>query len=339
MFQEEHDVKYDNNKKIKRSSGWTRNRHRTRSTQGKKITSSDGFFNTETIDVVSTVKEQDSRNYKKATQRFGKDKWAIAIKEELQALEENGVWTVVVPPGGSHILHNKWVFKTKTDADGNMERYKARLVACGNERLFGADCTLTFAAVMELGTVKVILVLSRRWNIPAGNGDVSNAYVKADQEEDLDIYMQIPKEMQVGQATLDQHEVDTPRRLALLSKKSLYGLKQAGRLWSKLLHSKLVELDFKPCTTDMCFYVKRTDENVTVVGVYVDDLLVTGTTNEAVGQFSKDVMSLEIKDLGVLHKFLGLRVNLDENEGYVLDQEVIIDCCRSSMDWTMRMEL
>ena len=89
----------------------------------------------------------------------------------------------------------------------------------------------------------------------------------------------------------------------------------------------------------MCLYVKRSDENVTVVGVYVDDLLVTGTTNEAVGQFSKDVMSLEIKDLGVLHKFLGLRVNLDENEGYVLDQEVIIDCCRSSMDWTMRMEL
>ena len=79
--------------------------------------------------------------------------------------------------------------------------------------------------------------------------------------------MHIPKGMQVGQATLDQHEVDNPRLLALLLKKSLYGFKQAGRLWSKLLHSKLVELSFKQCTTDMCLYVKQTDANVTVVGV------------------------------------------------------------------------
>ena len=48
-----------------------------------------------------------------------------------------------------------------------------------------------------------------------------NAYVKADQEEDLEIYMHIPKGMQVGQDTLNQHEVDNPRRLVLLLKKSL----------------------------------------------------------------------------------------------------------------------
>ena len=40
---------------------------------------------------------------------------------------------------------------------------------------------------MELVTVKVILVLSRRWNVPARRGDVPNAYVNADKEKDLDI--------------------------------------------------------------------------------------------------------------------------------------------------------
>ena len=94
---------------------------------------------------------------------------------------------MVVPPENSHVLHNKWVFKTKTDADGNVERYKASLVVCGNEQLFGIDYTLTFAAVIELGTVKVILVLSRRWNVPARHDDVTNAYVKAEKEKDLDI--------------------------------------------------------------------------------------------------------------------------------------------------------
>ena len=58
----------------------------------------------------------------------------------------------------SNILHNKWVSKTKTDANENVERYKARLVAFGNEQIFKLDYTLTFAVVMKLGFVAVILV-------------------------------------------------------------------------------------------------------------------------------------------------------------------------------------
>ena len=89
---------------------------------------------------------------------------------------------VVVPPENAHVLHNKWVFKENTDADGKVELYKARIVACGNKQLFGVNYTFIFAAVMELGTVKIILVLSRRRNVLARHGDVPNAYVKADQK-------------------------------------------------------------------------------------------------------------------------------------------------------------
>ena len=138
---------------------------------------------------------------------------------------------------------------------------------------------------MELGTVKVILVLSRRWNVPARHGDVPNAYVKADKEKDLDIYMKIPRGMQVNQDVLNKHGVKETKHLALLLKKSLYGLKQAGRLWSKLLHSKLIELNFKQCTTDMCLYMKKVDDDITFVGVHVDDLLATGTSPAVVEQF------------------------------------------------------
>ena len=85
------------------------------------------------------------------------------MDEELQDLEDNGVWSVEVPPKGSHDLHTKWVFKTKMDAEGKIEHFKLRLVACGNEQVFGVDYDLTFAAVKELSTVKVILVLALRW--------------------------------------------------------------------------------------------------------------------------------------------------------------------------------
>ena len=59
--------------------------------------------------------------------------------------------------------------------------------------------------------------------------------------------------------------------------------------------------------------------------VYVDDLLVTETSNKAVEQFSTSMLSLEIKYIGVVNKFLGLRILFDDKCGYMLDQEVMID--------------
>ena len=118
--------------------------------------------------------------------------------------------------------------------------------------MFGVDNTLTFAAVMDLGTVKLILVLSRRWNVPARHGDVPNGYVKAKKEEHLDIYMKVPKGMVLSDQELKSYVVRTSGDLALLLKNSLYGLKQAGRLWSKLLDSKLRQSGFQQCMTDMC---------------------------------------------------------------------------------------
>ena len=80
------------------------------------------------------------------------------------------------------------------------------------------------------------------------------------------------------------------------------------------------------CTVQQtCIYTLDSDGNVTVVGVYVDDLLVTVTSKNVVENFFDSMVSLEIKDLGVVNKFLDLRVMLDSEAGNVLDQEVTID--------------
>ena len=54
------------------------------------------------------------------------------------------------------------MFKTKLGADGEINLNNAGLVACGNEQVFSVDYGLTFAAVMEWSTVKIILVLALR---------------------------------------------------------------------------------------------------------------------------------------------------------------------------------
>ena len=239
---------------------------------------------------------------------------------------------IIKKPEDCRPLHTKWVYKTKTDANGNIERYKARLVACGNEQRFGVDYGLTFAAVMDMGTVKIILALARKWNVKAKHGDIPNTYVKA-LEEEHEIYLFIPKGMAISEQCLELNKVKFREELVLKLKKTLYGLKQAGRLWNRLLDNKLVELDFVQCYTDMCLYFKRDGVNTVIVGVYVDDLLVTGSHESLVTQFFKDMEVLEIKNLGEVSKFLGMRVTHDIENGYFLDQEIMIQSLLKTSVW------
>ena len=75
----------------------------------------------------------------------------------------------------------------------------------------------------------------------------------------------------------------------------------------------------------MCLYHKYQGQTCTVVGVYVDDLLVTGTKQSAVEEFFFAMTCLSIKDLGIVNKTLRLRIELNESTGYVLDQQVTIE--------------
>ena len=104
--------------------------------------------------------EKDPTNYVEAMRSSKRAEWEVAMREEISALKDNGVWRVTKRSVGSNPLHSKWVYKTKTGADGEIKRHKARLVAYGNEQVLGVDYSLTFAAEMDISTVKVVLALA-----------------------------------------------------------------------------------------------------------------------------------------------------------------------------------
>ncbi|OWZ05617.1 putative mitochondrial protein [Phytophthora megakarya] len=112
---------------------------------------------------------QDPKNYRQAMRDPRSEKWKQAIREEIEALEQNETWCVVKTPEDAKLLHTKWVFKLKTHADGTVERYKARLLARGDQQEYGVDYTYTFSAVLELVSGRIILVVSRIWNVPASD--------------------------------------------------------------------------------------------------------------------------------------------------------------------------
>ena len=57
--------------------------------------------------------------------------WELAIKEEYESLMKNGAWELVELPPRKNLVTCKWVFKSRHNANGNVVRFKARLVARG----------------------------------------------------------------------------------------------------------------------------------------------------------------------------------------------------------------
>ena len=70
-----------------------------------------------------------------------------AMKDELASIQKNQVWDLVELLANSRLVGYKWVFKTKRDAQGQIERYKVRLVTKGYTQQEGIDCKETFSLV------------------------------------------------------------------------------------------------------------------------------------------------------------------------------------------------
>ncbi|GBO07412.1 Retrovirus-related Pol polyprotein from transposon TNT 1-94 [Araneus ventricosus] len=88
---------------------------------------------------------------------YEKQKWIESTKEEMKSLQKNETWKLVTPPSGKKVIGCRWTFKAKYDSKGNIERYKARLVAQGFSQKFGTDYDETFAPVVTYTTIRTFL--------------------------------------------------------------------------------------------------------------------------------------------------------------------------------------
>ncbi|GKE44892.1 retrotransposon protein, putative, ty1-copia subclass [Tanacetum coccineum] len=89
-------------------------------------------------------------NYKAALLNHESDKWLNAMNMEMQSMKENEVWDLVDLPPNSKIIDSKWLFKKKTDMDGAVHTYKARLVVKGYTQTLWIDYEETFSLVASL---------------------------------------------------------------------------------------------------------------------------------------------------------------------------------------------
>ena len=116
------------------------------------------------------------------------DKWNIAMKEEMLSMSNNDVWELVEMPKNFKPIGCKWVFKTKKDAKGKIERFKARLVVKGYTQKEGVDYTDTFSPVSSKDSFRIIMALTAHFNLELHQMDVKIAFLNGDLYEE--VYMQ-----------------------------------------------------------------------------------------------------------------------------------------------------
>ncbi|UYV68871.1 hypothetical protein LAZ67_6001387 [Cordylochernes scorpioides] len=109
--------------------------------------------------------------------------WRKAMEDELRVLQERGTWELSTLPPGKKPISSRWVYKVKTNESGNVERFKARLVARGFSQKQGIDFQETYAPVINLAVIRVLITLSLNMKWYNRHLDVDNAYLYGDLEE------------------------------------------------------------------------------------------------------------------------------------------------------------
>ncbi|RVW79312.1 Retrovirus-related Pol polyprotein from transposon RE1 [Vitis vinifera] len=237
-----------------------------------------------------------------------------ALSKEYDALLANETWKLCPRPVDHNVVGNKWVYKVKQTSTGEVDRFKARLVALGFAQEEGIDFTETFSPVIKPSTVRVLLTLSVQFDWEIRQLDVSNAFLHGILLED--VYMEQPKGFVNS---------DFPDYVCKLNK-SLYGLKQAPRAWFMRLSQTLLEFDFLSSPVDASLFVYHKGHIHLFILIYVDDILVTGTDPSLIQSLIQKLQTeFKMKDLGPLGYFLGIQASRDSSGLHLRQSKYIGD--------------
>ncbi|KAJ0621560.1 putative RNA-directed DNA polymerase [Helianthus annuus] len=220
--------------------------------------------------------------------------WKTAMKSEIESIERNKTWSLVQLPAGHKAIGLKWVFKLKKDMDGNITKHKTRLVVKGYAQRKGVDFGDVFAPVARMETIRLLLAMA-----------ASGGWLLSEE-----VYVSQP----------DGFVIKGKENHIYKLNKALYGLRQAPRAWNSKLDKVLKELGFVRCKHEQAVYFIQKSDSLLIVGVYVDDIIVTGPKERDIGIFkSKMKSAFDMSDLGQLSYYLGIEVD-QQKTGIILKQ-------------------
>ncbi len=254
-------------------------------------------------------------NYEEAMAGPDSNKWLEAMKSEIGSMYENKVWTLVDLPDDRRAIENKWIFKKKTDANGNVTVYKARLVAKGFRQIQGVDYEETFSPVAKLKSVRIMLAIAAFYDYEIWQMDVKTAFLNGNLKEEL--YMMQPE------GFVDPKGANKVCKL----QRSIYGLVQASRSWNIRFNEVIKAFGFIQVYGEACLYKKVSGSSVAFLILYVDDILLMGNNIEMLESIKAYLnKSFSMKDLGEAAYILGIKIYRDRSRRLIgLSQSTYLD--------------
>ena len=243
--------------------------------------------------------------YKTATMSPQAALWKVAMEREYDSLMDNRTWILVPPPPGRNIIKCKWVYKIKYTSTGEIDKYTARLVAKGYSQVHGIDYEETFSPVIKHDSVRVLFAIASVLRMHMRQFDIGTTYLNSDLT--TRIYMHQPE----GFINLQN-----PHHVCLLLK-SLYGLKQSGRLWNHTFDAFLKLYDPVTSDADSCVYYRLTSAHTVdlIVGIFVDDGIVCAT--------SANDLDVVIKHLASMFKVTNTHSPMDYYVGFQVHRDLV----------------
>lgn len=235
--------------------------------------------------------------------------WRDACEDEIKSIIKNDTWVLVDLPSNCKTIGLKWIFKVKRNSDGSINKYKTRLVTKGYIQKHGVDFNEVFAPVARIETVRLIIGIAATYGWELHHLDVKTAFFHGELNDE--VYVVQPEGFVVKGMEAKVYKL----------KKTLYGLRQAPRAWNEKLNAVLSNLGFIRCLKEPSLYRKKEQEYLVVVAVYVDDLLITGSSVTKINEFKRGMAAkFDMTDLGRLSYYLGIEVT-QRKGSIILSQE------------------
>lgn len=237
-------------------------------------------------------------------------KWLAAIKEEFSTLLSNGTWKSPsnIPPG-TRVLPSGIILRLKRDSAGLPARFKGRVVVRGNLQAESDDYLEHYAPVACIELVRTVFAVAAALGWTIQLVDVKGAFLHASLPKEERIFIKLP----------NVKGVETASGQVVELVKSLYGLRQAPKLWYAFFAKQIFRIGFRRSLVSDCLFIREGPNPVYIIA-YVDDLLVFGPDSAVADVKSELVKLFTVTDLGECNHFLGIKVERKQN-GVFLSQK------------------
>jgi Reverse transcriptase (RNA-dependent DNA polymerase) len=263
------------------------------------------------------------KNFREARASEQWEYWEDAMVEEKNSLDCHDTMTAVPRTPGMKVIPVHWIYSAKVDCEGNVLRYKARLVDDGCRQIPGVDVDEVFAPTSSFGARRAILCKAAREDLEVHQLDIKTAFLNEELEEE--VYVTQPPGFHNGDYGL-----------VYRLNKALYGLKQAPRAWHKSLNASLRKFGIHPRQSDAGVYVSgnKSSSHIYLL-TYVDDFLIVSKCLLQV-QWVKTKLAenFTVHDLGEVTDFLGCEVRRDR-----VNRTIRVTCQRKIDELCEKFEL